>query len=66
LWCQTLHGHRRRDVAPFSLDACHQEGKCISDYDYSFGSTIASTEYSPSTTLASGNVASAASASGSA
>jgi hypothetical protein len=33
------------------------------DYDYSLGGTIASAEYSPSTTLASGNVASAAGAS---
>jgi hypothetical protein len=66
LWCQILHGHRRWDVAPFGLSAYQQEEKCISDYDYSLGSTIASAEYSPSTTLASGNIASAAGASGSA
>jgi hypothetical protein len=36
------------------------------DYDYSLGCTRASAEYSPSTTLASGNIASAADASGSA
>jgi hypothetical protein len=35
------------------------------DYDYSLGGTIASAEYSPLTTLASGNVASAAGATGS-
>jgi hypothetical protein len=66
LWCQILHGHRRWDVAPFSLGTCHEEDKCINDYDYSFGGTISSAEYLPSTTLASGNVASAAGASGSA
>jgi hypothetical protein len=37
LWCQILHGHRRRDVAPLGLDTCQQEDKCISDYDYSLG-----------------------------
>jgi hypothetical protein len=66
LWCQILHGHRRWDVAPFGFNACQEENKCISDYDYSLGSAIASAEYLPSTTLASGNVASAADASGSA
>jgi hypothetical protein len=65
-WCQILHGHHHRDVGPFGFSACQQEDKCISDYDYSLGSTIASVEYSPSTTLASGNVASAAGTSGSA
>jgi hypothetical protein len=47
LWCQLLHGHRRRDVAPFGLGTCQQEDKCISNYDYSMGNTKASTEYSP-------------------
>jgi hypothetical protein len=37
LWCQVLHGHRRRDVAPFGLGTCQQEDKCISNYDYSLG-----------------------------
>jgi hypothetical protein len=60
-----MHGHHRWDVAPFGLIACQEEDKCISDYDYSLGSTIASAEYLPSTTLASGNIASTAGASGS-
>jgi hypothetical protein len=38
----------------------------ISNYDYSIGNTKASAEYLPSTTLASGNAAPAASASNSA
>jgi hypothetical protein len=37
LWCQILHGHHRRDVAPFGLGTCQQEDKCIRDYDYSLG-----------------------------
>jgi hypothetical protein len=37
LWCQILHGHSRRDVAPFSLGTCQQEDERISDYDYSLG-----------------------------
>jgi hypothetical protein len=30
LWCQPLHWHRRGDFAPFGLNACQREDKCIS------------------------------------
>jgi hypothetical protein len=63
-WCRLLHGHPRRDVTPFCLGTCQGEDKCISDYDYSSRSTTASAEHLPSTTLASGNAASVAGASG--
>jgi hypothetical protein len=66
LWCQVLHGHRRRDVTPFGLGTCQEEDKCISNYDYSIGKAKASVEYSPSTMLAFGNAAPAAGASDSA
>jgi hypothetical protein len=60
LWCRLLHGHRCRDVAPFGLDAWQEDVNFISNYDYSMGKTKASVEFSPSTTLASGNAALAA------
>jgi hypothetical protein len=66
LWCRLLHRHPRRDVTAFSLSACQREDKCISNYDYSSRSSIASEEYSPSTTLASGSGASVAGGSGTA
>jgi hypothetical protein len=56
----------RRDVTTFSLSTCQGEDKCISDYDYSSRSSIASEEFSPSTTLASGSGASVAGGSGTA
>jgi hypothetical protein len=36
-WCQILHRHRRRDVAPFGFGTCQEKDKRISDYDYSLG-----------------------------
>jgi hypothetical protein len=51
---------------PLASAPVKKEDKCISDYDYSSRSSTASEEYSPSTTLASGNGASAAGGSGTA
>jgi hypothetical protein len=63
--CHVFYGHRRRDLASFGLSTCRQEDKCIS-LRLLYEGTSTSAEYSPSTTLALGNVASAAGASGSA
>jgi hypothetical protein len=60
LWCRLLHRHCCRDVAPFGLDTWQEDVNFIGNYDYSMGETKASVEYSPSTTLASGNTALAA------
>jgi hypothetical protein len=62
-WCRLLHRHRRRDIAPFGLDAWQEDVKFISNYDYSMGKIKPIAEHLPSTTLASGNAASAAGAS---
>jgi hypothetical protein len=66
LWCRLLHRHPCRDVTTFSFSTCQREDKCVSDYDYSSRSSIASEEYSPSTTLASGSGVSVAGGSGTA
>jgi hypothetical protein len=69
LRCHIFNGHRRRDIASLGYSTCHQKGNWISH------TPVATTtlrdylhlnKYSPSTTLASGNVASTAGASDSA
>jgi hypothetical protein len=42
LWCQPLHRHPCRDVTALSFSACQRDDKCISAYDYSSKSPIAS------------------------
>jgi hypothetical protein len=66
--CHVFNGHRSRDITTLGFSTCHQSTSVsviTSSYDYSRG-YVHLREYSPSTTLASGNVASAAGASGSA
>jgi hypothetical protein len=41
-WCRLLHRHPCRDVTTFSFSTCQKEDGCISAYDYSSKSLIAS------------------------
>jgi hypothetical protein len=68
LWCQVLHGHRRQDLVPSGLGTCRQKDKCISQHatTTTLESSSTSAEYSPSTMLDTGSVASGTGALGSA